>query len=137
MTSLIHLDICDSVLCTFLADTNISACLDYITIWLIYLQALCVSGTTVSRQVNGVPASRADMIISVSFLFLFCFTLTLLLFSDHIFRILTEYLANLLHLFQVLIKQAGLKLQENVISNYSFQKHSSSSYGAVAEISLI
>ncbi|KAL9259194.1 DNA repair protein RadA-like protein [Drosera capensis] len=33
--------------------------------FLIEVQALCVSGTSVARHVNGVPASRADMIISV------------------------------------------------------------------------
>lgn len=31
-----------------------------------FVQALCVSGSTSSRQVNGIQASRADMIISVS-----------------------------------------------------------------------
>lgn len=30
------------------------------------VQALCVSGSHVARQVNGVQPSRADMIISVS-----------------------------------------------------------------------
>ncbi|KAF5741641.1 hypothetical protein HS088_TW10G00645 [Tripterygium wilfordii] len=47
--------------------------------FLIEIQALCVSGTTVLRHINGIQASRADMIISV------------------------------------LMKQAGLKLQENAI----------------------
>ncbi|CAM8954277.1 unnamed protein product [Rhodiola kirilowii] len=63
----------------FLAGLAVATIMDGSRTFLIEIQALCVSGTTVSRQVNGVPASRADMIISV------------------------------------LIKQAGLKLQENAI----------------------
>lgn len=63
----------------FLAGLAVAIIMDGSRTFLIEIQALCVSGTTVSRQVNGVPASRADMIISV------------------------------------LIKQAGLKLQENAI----------------------
>jgi hypothetical protein len=31
-----------------------------------FIQALCVSGSSVSRHINGIQSSRADMIISVS-----------------------------------------------------------------------
>ncbi|XP_024022455.1 uncharacterized protein LOC21408962 [Morus notabilis] len=62
-----------------LAGLAVAVTMDGSRSFLIEIQALCVSSSTVSRQVNGVQASRADMIISV------------------------------------LIKQAGLKLQENAI----------------------
>ncbi|EXB74602.1 DNA repair protein RadA-like protein [Morus notabilis] len=61
-----------------LAGLAVAVTMDGSRSFLIEIQALCVSSSTVSRQVNGVQASRADMIISV------------------------------------LIKQAGLKLQENL-----------------------
>uniref|UniRef100_A0A5B6YQ16 RecA family profile 1 domain-containing protein n=1 Tax=Davidia involucrata TaxID=16924 RepID=A0A5B6YQ16_DAVIN len=63
----------------FLAGLAVAAIMDGSRTFLIEIQALCVAGSSTSRQVNGVQASRADMIISV------------------------------------LIKQAGLKLQENGI----------------------
>ncbi|KAK9231938.1 hypothetical protein WN943_022179 [Citrus x changshan-huyou] len=63
----------------FLAGLAVAVIMDGSRSFLIEIQALCVSGSTVSRHVNGIQASRADMIISV------------------------------------LMKQAGLKLQENAI----------------------
>uniref|UniRef100_A0A7N0ZW17 RecA family profile 1 domain-containing protein n=1 Tax=Kalanchoe fedtschenkoi TaxID=63787 RepID=A0A7N0ZW17_KALFE len=51
----------------FLAGLAVAIIMDGSRAFLIEIQALCVSGTSLSRQVNGVPASRADMIISVSF----------------------------------------------------------------------
>ncbi|KAK9282466.1 hypothetical protein L1049_005384 [Liquidambar formosana] len=62
-----------------LAGLAVAVILDGSRTFLIEIQALCVSESTVSRQVNGVQASRANMIIAV------------------------------------LMKQAGLKLQENAI----------------------
>ncbi|KAL3343774.1 hypothetical protein AABB24_027352 [Solanum stoloniferum] len=61
----------------FLAGLAVTVIMDGSRAFLIEIQALCVAGSSVSRQVNGVQAGRAEMIISV------------------------------------LIKQAGLKLQEN------------------------
>ncbi|CAN4089041.1 unnamed protein product [Withania somnifera] len=61
----------------FLAGLAVAVIMDGSRAFLIEIQALCITGSSVSRQVNGVPAGRAEMIISV------------------------------------LIKQAGLKLQEN------------------------
>ncbi|XP_060205823.1 uncharacterized protein LOC132633428 [Lycium barbarum] len=61
----------------FLAGLAVTVIMDGSRAFLIEIQALCVVGSSVSRQVNGVQAGRAEMIISV------------------------------------LIKQAGLKLQEN------------------------
>ncbi|KAI9107778.1 hypothetical protein K1719_021114 [Acacia pycnantha] len=63
----------------FLAGLAIAVVMDGSRAFLIEIQALCVSGSTVSRHVNGIQQSRADMIISV------------------------------------LIKQAGLRLQENAV----------------------
>ncbi|XP_009625318.1 uncharacterized protein [Nicotiana tomentosiformis] len=63
----------------FLAGLAVAVIMDGSRAFLIEIQALCVAGSSVSRQVNGVQAGRAEMIISV------------------------------------LIKQAGLKLQENGI----------------------
>ncbi|KAJ0007524.1 hypothetical protein Pint_29649 [Pistacia integerrima] len=62
-----------------LAGLAVAVVMDGTRTFLIEIQALCVSGSTVSRHVNGIQASRADMIIAV------------------------------------LMKQAGLKLQENAI----------------------
>ncbi|GAV75927.1 AAA_25 domain-containing protein/ChlI domain-containing protein [Cephalotus follicularis] len=61
-----------------LAGLAVAVIMDGSRSFLIEIQALCVNRSTVSRHVNGIQASRADMIISV------------------------------------LMKQAGLKLQENV-----------------------
>ncbi|KAJ8535894.1 hypothetical protein K7X08_034295 [Anisodus acutangulus] len=61
----------------FLAGLAVTVIMDGSRAFLIEIQALCVAGSSVSRQVNGVQAGRAEMIIAV------------------------------------LIKQAGLKLQEN------------------------
>lgn len=63
----------------FLAGLAVAVIMDGSRTFLIEIQALCVSGTTVSRQVNGIQGSRADMIIAV------------------------------------LMKQAGLQLQENAV----------------------
>ncbi|CAK9165326.1 unnamed protein product [Ilex paraguariensis] len=63
----------------FLAGIAVAVIMDGSRTFVIEIQALCVAGSSSSRQVNGVQASRADMIISV------------------------------------LMKQAGLKLQENGI----------------------
>ncbi|KAL5756007.1 hypothetical protein ACOSQ2_020753 [Xanthoceras sorbifolium] len=63
----------------FLAGLAVAVVMDGSRIFLIEVQALCVSGSTVSRHVNGIQANRADLIISV------------------------------------LMKQAGLKLQENSV----------------------
>lgn len=62
-----------------LAGLAVAVIMDGSRSFLIEIQALCVAGSPIARQVNGVQASRADMIISV------------------------------------LMKQAGLKLQENGI----------------------
>lgn len=62
-----------------LAGLAVAVIMDGSRSFLLEIQALCLSGSTVARQVNGVPASRADMIIAV------------------------------------LMKQAGLKLQDNGI----------------------
>ncbi|XP_010525324.1 PREDICTED: uncharacterized protein LOC104803142 [Tarenaya hassleriana] len=62
-----------------LAGLAVAVVMDGSRSFLIEIQALCVSGSTVMRHVNGIQASRADMIISV------------------------------------LLKQAGLKIQENAI----------------------
>ncbi|XP_058180856.1 uncharacterized protein LOC131299238 [Rhododendron vialii] len=48
-----------------LAGLAVAAMMDGSRTFLIEIQALCVSGSSGSRQVNGVQASRADMIISV------------------------------------------------------------------------
>ncbi|GAB4850357.1 hypothetical protein Ancab_029659 [Ancistrocladus abbreviatus] len=48
-----------------LAGLAVAVIIDGSRTFLIEVQALCVSGTSVSRHVNGVPANRADMIISV------------------------------------------------------------------------
>ncbi|KAJ6700836.1 DNA REPAIR PROTEIN RADA-LIKE PROTEIN [Salix koriyanagi] len=63
----------------FLAGLAVAVIMDGSRSFLIEIQALCVSGSSVSRHINGIQSSRADMIISV------------------------------------LIKQAGLMLQENAI----------------------
>ncbi|KAL6996371.1 hypothetical protein U1Q18_006500 [Sarracenia purpurea var. burkii] len=47
------------------AGLAVAAIMDGSRTFLIEIQALCVPGSSVSRQVNGVQASRADMIISV------------------------------------------------------------------------
>ncbi|CAN6456867.1 unnamed protein product [Victoria cruziana] len=62
-----------------LAGLAISVIIDGSRIFLLEVQALCLSGIAVARHVNGVKESRADMIISV------------------------------------LLKQVGLKLQDNAI----------------------
>ncbi|XP_039161464.1 DNA repair protein RadA [Eucalyptus grandis] len=62
-----------------MAGLAVAVVMDGSRTFLLEIQALCLSSSTVSRQVNGIQASRADMIISV------------------------------------LVKQAGLKLQENAI----------------------
>ncbi|XP_015938481.1 uncharacterized protein LOC107464085 isoform X2 [Arachis duranensis] len=62
-----------------LAGLAVAVIMDGSRTFLIEIQALCLSGSTGSRQVNGIHANRADMIISV------------------------------------LIKQAGLRLQENAV----------------------
>ncbi|XWS18937.1 hypothetical protein CRYUN_Cryun32bG0087500 [Craigia yunnanensis] len=49
----------------FLAGLAIAVIMDGSRAFLIEIQALCVSSSTVSRHVNGIQASRADMIISV------------------------------------------------------------------------
>lgn len=61
----------------FLAGLAVAVIMDGSRSFVIEIQALCISGSSVLRHVNGIQASRADMIISV------------------------------------LMKQAGLKLQEN------------------------
>ncbi|KAE9467860.1 hypothetical protein C3L33_00216, partial [Rhododendron williamsianum] len=48
-----------------LAGLAVAAMMDGSRTFLIEIQALCVSGSSGSRQVNGVQGSRADMIISV------------------------------------------------------------------------
>ncbi|KAJ6715270.1 DNA REPAIR PROTEIN RADA [Salix viminalis] len=63
----------------FLAGLAVAVIMDGSRSFLIEIQALCVSGSSVSRHINGIQSSRADMIISV------------------------------------LMKQAGLMLQENAI----------------------
>ncbi|XP_057977566.1 uncharacterized protein LOC131164415 isoform X4 [Malania oleifera] len=62
-----------------LAGLAVAVIMDGSRAFLLEIQALCLSGSSVARHTNGVQASRADMIISV------------------------------------LMKQAGLKLQENAI----------------------
>ncbi|KAH9714200.1 RECA 2 domain-containing protein [Citrus sinensis] len=52
----------------FLAGLAVAVIMDGSRSFLIEIQALCVSGSTVSRHVNGIQASRADMIISAIFL---------------------------------------------------------------------
>ncbi|XP_022715059.1 uncharacterized protein LOC111274578 isoform X2 [Durio zibethinus] len=49
----------------FLAGLAVAVIMDGSRAFLIEIQALCVSSSTVSRHVNGIQASRADMIISV------------------------------------------------------------------------
>ncbi|GMI77976.1 radA-like [Hibiscus trionum] len=49
----------------FLAGVAVAVIMDGSRAFLIEIQALCVSSSTVSRHVNGIQASRADMIISV------------------------------------------------------------------------
>ncbi|KAJ0075660.1 hypothetical protein Patl1_34019 [Pistacia atlantica] len=49
-----------------LAGLAVAVVMDGTRTFLIEIQALCVSGSTVSRHVNGIQASRADMIIAVS-----------------------------------------------------------------------
>ncbi|PSS18027.1 DNA repair protein like [Actinidia chinensis var. chinensis] len=48
-----------------LAGLAVAAIMDGSRTFLIEIQALCVPGSSISKQVNGVQASRADMIISV------------------------------------------------------------------------
>ncbi|GMH03726.1 hypothetical protein Nepgr_005565 [Nepenthes gracilis] len=48
-----------------LAGLAVAVIIDGSRTFLIEVQALCVSGMSVARHVNGVPSSRADMIISV------------------------------------------------------------------------
>lgn len=62
-----------------LAGLAVAVIMDGSRTFLIEIQALCLSGSTGSRQFNGIQANRADMIISV------------------------------------LIKQAGLRLQEHAV----------------------
>ncbi|PHT88935.1 hypothetical protein T459_11041 [Capsicum annuum] len=81
----------------FLAGLAFTVIMDGSRAFLIEIQALCVAGSSVSRQVNGVQAGRAEMIISV------------------------------------LIKQAGLKLQENgVFLNVVSGVHLSETAGDLA-----
>ncbi|KAF5466507.1 hypothetical protein F2P56_016425 [Juglans regia] len=49
----------------FLAGLAVAVIMDGSRTFLIEIQALCASGSIDSRQVNGIQASRADMIISV------------------------------------------------------------------------
>ncbi|GMY34390.1 dna repair protein rada [Fagus crenata] len=49
----------------YLAGLAVAVIMDGSRTFLIEIQALCASGSTASRQVNGIQASRADMIISV------------------------------------------------------------------------
>ncbi|KAE7999166.1 hypothetical protein FH972_003631 [Carpinus fangiana] len=49
----------------FLAGLAVAVIMDGSRAFLIEIQALCASGSTTSRQVNGIQASRADMIIAV------------------------------------------------------------------------
>lgn len=49
----------------FLAGLAVAVIMDGSRAFLIEIQALCVSSSTVSRHVNGIQASRADMLISV------------------------------------------------------------------------
>ncbi|KAG6669240.1 hypothetical protein CIPAW_01G230000 [Carya illinoinensis] len=49
----------------FLAGLAVAVIMDGSRTFLIEIQALCVSGSIDSRQVNGIQGSRADMIISV------------------------------------------------------------------------
>ncbi|KAI3761604.1 hypothetical protein L1987_52024 [Smallanthus sonchifolius] len=49
----------------FLAGLAIAVVMDGSRTFVIEVQALCASGSSLSRQVNGVQAGRADMIISV------------------------------------------------------------------------
>ncbi|BFG24368.1 hypothetical protein CerSpe_106420 [Prunus speciosa] len=49
----------------YLAGLAVAVIMDGSRTFLIEIQALCVSESTISRQVNGVPPSRASMIISV------------------------------------------------------------------------
>ncbi|KAK8992738.1 hypothetical protein V6N11_048808 [Hibiscus sabdariffa] len=49
----------------FLAGVAVAVIMDGSRAFLIEIQALCVSSSTVSRHVNGIQESRADMIISV------------------------------------------------------------------------
>ncbi|KAK4760770.1 hypothetical protein SAY87_005663 [Trapa incisa] len=62
-----------------LAGLAVAVIMDGSRTFLVEVQALCLSGPSVSRHVNGIPAGRADMIISV------------------------------------LVKQAGLKIQQNAV----------------------
>ncbi|KAK4349896.1 hypothetical protein RND71_029209 [Anisodus tanguticus] len=78
----------------FLAGLAVTVIMDGSRAFLIEIQALCVAGSSVSRQVNGVQAGRAEMIIAV------------------------------------LIKQAGLKLQENVMILMNIPPLLSSFYGS-------
>ncbi|XP_030969019.1 uncharacterized protein LOC115989473 isoform X2 [Quercus lobata] len=50
----------------YLAGLAVAVIMDGSRTFLIEVQALCASGSIASRQVNGIQASRADMIISVS-----------------------------------------------------------------------
>ncbi|XP_055828734.1 uncharacterized protein LOC129896790 isoform X2 [Solanum dulcamara] len=52
----------------FLAGLAVTVIMDGSRAFLIEIQALCVAGSSVSRQVNGVQAGRAEMIISGVFL---------------------------------------------------------------------
>ncbi|GAY51102.1 hypothetical protein CUMW_131750 [Citrus unshiu] len=79
----------------FLAGLAVAVIMDGSRSFLIEIQALCVSGSTVSRHINGIQASRADMIISV------------------------------------LMKQAGLKLQENNVVEVPYDE-----YGDMMEIAI-
>ncbi|KAG5016209.1 DNA repair protein RadA [Glycine max] len=74
-----------------LAGLAVAVIMDGSRTFLIEIQALCLSGSTGSRQVNGIQQKRADMIIS------------LFLTISHSVEP------------QVLIKQAGLRLQEHAV----------------------
>ncbi|KAK7827332.1 dna repair protein rada [Quercus suber] len=52
----------------YLAGLAVAVIMDGSRTFLIEVQALCASGSIASRQVNGIQASRADMIISAIFL---------------------------------------------------------------------
>ncbi|CAK7356781.1 unnamed protein product [Dovyalis caffra] len=52
----------------FLAGLAVAVIMDGSRSFLIEIQALCVSGSSISRHINGIQPSRADMIISAIFL---------------------------------------------------------------------
>ncbi|KAG5036462.1 hypothetical protein JHK82_017250 [Glycine max] len=81
--------------------------------FLIEIQALCLSGSTGSRQVHGIQLKRADMIISVLIGFVFLIqSISCCIEMNAVKLFLTICLSLEL---QVLIKQAGLPLQEHAV----------------------